>query len=39
MGKGQVPPMDNLKKLVQGKIYGKNIRVDVIYSDSYFVNS
>ncbi len=39
MGNGPLPPVDNLEKLVKGKIYGKNIRVDVIYSNSYLVNS
>jgi hypothetical protein len=39
LGNGPLPPIDNLEKLVKGKIYGKNIRVDVIYSNSYLVNS
>ena len=39
MGNGQLPPIENLQNLVKGKIYGKIVKVDVVYSNSYSVTS
>lgn len=38
IGNGPLPPVQKLENQVKGKIYGKKIRVQVIYSDSYLVN-
>lgn len=37
IGNGKLPPIENLQNMVKGKIYGKNIKVEVIYSNSYFL--
>lgn len=39
MGNGQLPPIQNLQNLVKGKIYGKIVKVDVVYSNTYSVSS
>jgi len=39
MGNGPLPPIEKLQEQVKGKIYGKNIKLEVVYSDTYIVNS
>lgn len=39
IGNGQLPPIENLQSLVKGKIYGKTVKIEVVYSDTYSVNS
>lgn len=38
MGNGKLPPIENLQNKVKGKIYGKTVKVEIVYSDSYSVN-
>jgi len=39
IGNGKLPPLANLEEMVKGKIYGKAIKVEVVYSNTYYVNS
>jgi uncharacterized hydrophobic protein (TIGR00271 family) len=39
IGNGKLPPLANLEEMVKGNIYGKTIKVEVVYSNSYYVNS
>lgn len=38
IGNGKLPPLSNLEDMVKGKIYGKTIKVNVVYSNTYYVN-
>lgn len=39
IGNGPLPPIEKLQEQVKGKIYGKNIRLEVVYSDTYLLNT
>lgn len=39
IGNGELPPIQKLEDQVKGKIYGRNIKVEVIYSNSYLINT
>lgn len=39
IGNGELPSLEKLEEMVRGKIYGRTIKVEVVYSDSYLVNS
>jgi uncharacterized hydrophobic protein (TIGR00271 family) len=39
IGNGPLPPIEKLQEQVKGKIYGKNIKLEVVYSDTYLLNT
>jgi uncharacterized hydrophobic protein (TIGR00271 family) len=39
IGNGSLPPIEKLQEQVKGKIYGKNIKLEVVYSDTYLLNT
>ena len=39
IGNGPLPPIEKLQEQVKGKIYGKNIKLEVVYSDTYILNT
>ncbi|MGZ7050346.1 MAG: DUF389 domain-containing protein [Methanobacterium sp.] len=39
LGNGPLPPIQKLEEQVKGKIYGKSIKVEVVNSNTYTVNS
>ncbi len=38
IGNGQLPPMQELEQLLNGKLNGKTLQVDVVPSNTYYVN-
>lgn len=38
IGNGELPPLEKLEEMVKGKIYGKIIKVEVVYSNTYYLN-
>ncbi|MCE5213554.1 MAG: hypothetical protein LLF83_02400 [Methanobacterium sp.] len=39
VGNGKIPPLKNFQKKVKGKIYGKTMKIEVVYSDTFSVKS
>lgn len=39
IGNGELPSLQKLQEMVKGKIPGRTIKVEVVYSDSYYINS
>lgn len=39
MGNGKLPPIENLQNKLKGQIHGKTVKIEVVYSDTYSVNS
>lgn len=39
LGNGDLPPIEELNKMLEGKLYGKTLEVQVVYSNSYTVGS
>jgi uncharacterized hydrophobic protein (TIGR00271 family) len=39
IGNGEVPPLEKLQQLLEGKLYGKTLQVEVIPSNVYYLNS
>jgi uncharacterized membrane protein len=39
IGNGPLPPIEKLQEQVKGKIYGKNIKLEVVYSDTYLLDT
>ena len=39
IGNGKLPPLEKLQEMVKGKINGRTIKIDVVYSNTYTLNS
>ncbi|MGC9516455.1 MAG: DUF389 domain-containing protein [Methanomicrobiales archaeon] len=39
VGNGQLPSLEELEKRVKGKIFGRKIKLEVVYSNNYVLNS
>ena len=38
IGEGELPPIEKLQQLLDGKLYGRPLRVQVVHSSIYYVN-
>ncbi|PKL66701.1 MAG: DUF389 domain-containing protein [Methanobacteriales archaeon HGW-Methanobacteriales-1] len=39
IGNGKLPPQEKLQELVSGKLYGRTLKVEVVYSSTYILNN
>lgn len=37
IGEGELPPIADLEEMIKGKLYGKTLKVEVVYSSTYFL--